>query len=182
MKKTILILLFTLFASSLYSQRFITQNGYVRFFSEAPLEDIEAVNNSVACIVDIKTGEIVSKVNLKDFQFEKALMQEHFNENYVESHKYPHAILKAKIVAFQEVDFDSETFQAVTLKGTMDFHNVVQEVSIEGAFKRTSEGYEAKAKFIMKPADYEIKIPRIVRNNIAKEVEVTLSFNLSPLK
>ena len=89
------------------AQRYITKNGHIKFYSETPMETIEANNHQVNSALDIATGDFVFKVLMKSFEFEKALMQEHFNENYVESDKYPNATFKGKVLNISEYDFKS---------------------------------------------------------------------------
>ncbi|MDZ7777115.1 MAG: hypothetical protein U5L09_16625 [Bacteroidales bacterium] len=90
MKKIVLLFFaFALISNIALAQRYITKSGHIKFFSSTPVEDIEAHNRSVQMALDSKTGDVVFKVLMKAFQFEKALMQEHFNENYVESDKVP---------------------------------------------------------------------------------------------
>lgn len=160
------------------AQKYFTRTGLVRFFSEAPLENIEASNNQASCIVDIETGELVSKILLKAFEFDKALMQEHFNENYVESDKYPQAVLKAKVEDIEALDLDSHLEQKVALTGELTIKDVSRKVRIEGKLKNNNEMISASAYFIIRPEDYNIAIPRAVRNNIAQEIEVSVIFNL----
>lgn len=97
-----------LISTSGYSQKYITKNGHINFFSHTPVEDIEADNHTVNCALDTQSGAFVFKLLMKSFEFEKALMQEHFNENYVESDEYPSAILKAKVINIKEIDFNQD--------------------------------------------------------------------------
>lgn len=167
-----------LIAQQITAQKYFTRSGYVRFFSAAPLENIEATNNQATCIVDIETGEVISKIIMKAFQFEKALMQEHFNENYVESNTYPQAVLNAKIKNIEELDFSSKQKQMVVLEGSLTIKDVSQNMIITGEFYKKGNTLVATAQFMVKPADHNITIPRAVRDNIAQEIEVNLSFNL----
>lgn len=183
MKKLILLtLLFSIFVGFSYGQKYFTRNGYVRFFSETPVENIEAKNNQASCIVDLETGEVVSKMLMTAFQFEKALMQEHFNENYVESDKFPQATLKAIIVNFKEIDLSKSGINHVVLDADITLHGVSHHYSINGTAENQNGKIIAQSSFIVKPSDFEIKIPKAVENNIAKEVQVSVKFELEPLK
>lgn len=164
------------------AQKYFTRTGLVYFFSEAPLENIEATNNQASCIVDAETGELVSKILLKAFEFEKALMQEHFNENYVESDKYPQAVLKAKVENIEELNLSTQLEQKVILTGELSIKDVTRQVKIEGKVKNTNGVLNASAFFIIRPEEYNIAIPRAVRNNIAQEIEVSVTFNLEAFK
>lgn len=183
MKRIILFLFGVfLFATVVSAQKYYSRTGYVKFFSEAPLENIEAENNQATCILDLGTGEVVSKILMEAFEFKKALMQEHFNENYVESDKYPLAVFKAKIKNINEIDIRSKTPQSVKLQGDLTIHNITHSVTIDGKLLKTENGFMATANFSIKPADYDIKIPAAVKDHIAKEVEVSLDFNLEEFK
>lgn len=182
MKLILLFLCIATVTTHSWAQKYYTKNGYVKFFSKAILEDIEAENEQATCIVNIETGEVISKVKMKSFIFKKALMQEHFNENYVESDKYPQALLKAKVKNLSELDFKSSKKQMVVLEGNLTIHNVTNAVSIKGEFEKKGNKIEVQSFFIVKTADYGIIIPWIVRDNIAKEIEVSLNFELEEFK
>jgi hypothetical protein len=175
------IVLFLTFTVSSYSQKYFTRNGYVRFFSATPVENIEAINNQASCIVDMETGEVVSKMLMTAFQFEKALMQEHFNENYVESDKFPQAVLKAKIVNLKEIDFSKNGINNVTLDAEITIHGVPHHYTINGTVEYQNGKIIALSSFIVKPSDFDIKIPKAVENNIAREVQVNVKYELETL-
>src|SRR4030042_6695880 len=105
MKHLSLIILFLTLFFAANAQKYMTKNGYIGFFSHTPLEDIKADNNQVASVLDISTGEIVFQVLIKSFHFEKTLMEEHFNENYMESDKFPKSTFTGKIINLSSVDF-----------------------------------------------------------------------------
>lgn len=169
------------FALTAFSQKYFTKQGYVKFFSQAPLENIEADNTQALCIIDLEEGEIISKILMNSFQFDKKLMQEHFNENYVESEKYPQAVLRAKIANMDQVSLTSDTKQSVILEGKLTLHGVTNDVSIPGSFIFNKKSYQVNSTFVIKPEDYNIKIPKAVKENIAKEIEVTVKFELEEL-
>lgn len=182
MKSIILsLILFLSMAGTVQAQKFITKNGYIRFYSHAPAEDIEANNHSVNAALDLASGDFVFKVLMKSFVFEKALMQEHFNENYVESDKFPVATFVGKIGNISDIDFSKDGEYEVTVKGKLTIHGVTHEVEQEGVLKIESGKILATSKFLIAVADYDIIIPKAVRNNIAKEVEVSVSVNLLKL-
>jgi len=175
------ILLLLCFTVSSFGQKYFTRNGYVRFFSKTPMENIEAINNQVSCIVDMGTGEVVSKMLLTAFQFEKALMQEHFNENYVESEKFPQATLKAEILNLKEIDFSKKGISNVDLDADITLHGTTHHYTLKGTVENQNGKLNALCTFIVTPSDFEIKIPKAVENNIAKEVEVNVKFELETL-
>lgn len=177
MKKIIPLIIFLyLTTTDSFGQKYISGLNQVSFFSEAPLENIEAHNYKSKSILDTQTGEIVFSIPIRTFEFEKSLMQEHFNENYLESDKFPKAKFKGKITGFQK----QKGKQQVVAKGTMEIHGVSQEVSIPGEIDFSEEQILIKAKFPLKVADYKIKIPAMVVSNIAEVVEVSLDFTYVP--
>jgi polyisoprenoid-binding protein YceI len=183
MKKIVLLFFaFALISNVALAQRYITKSGHIKFLSSTPVEDIEAHNRSVQMALDSKTGDVVFKVLMKSFQFEKALMQEHFNENYVESDKYPNSTFRVKVSDMGGVDFSSPGKYDVSVEGTLTIHGVSNKISEKGTLTVTDDGVTAGAFFKVKPADYEIEIPAPVRKNIAKEIEVTVDCNLKKLK
>ena len=174
--KHFLILLFILVFTQVEAQKFITSDSYVKFFSSAPLEDIEAENKTARSVIDLSTGELAYSVVIKDFEFEKSLMQEHFNENYLESEKYPNSTLKAKIVDWSGMKGKQE----VTVKGELNIHGITNEVEIPGTIDYQDDKVLVEAKFPVQLKDYKVKIPKAVFYNIAEEVEVTVKFEYSP--
>lgn len=178
MKKLTIILGFIALTVTAFSQRFITKNGHIMFYSETPIETIEAHNKQVNSALDTETGEFVFKVLMKSFEFEKALMQEHFNENYVESDEYPVATFKGKIVNSEEVNFSEDGEYNVVVEGELTIHGVTQKIKEKGTFIVAGDQISGESKFIIKPSEYEIKIPKAVINNIAEEIEVTVDIKL----
>jgi hypothetical protein len=179
--------IFFLFAISFFflaanGQKFMTKNGYIGFFSHTPVEDIKADNNQVAGALDISTGELVFQVLIKSFHFEKALMEEHFNENYMESDKFPKSTLKGKIINLSDVDFTKPGKYDVTVEGDLNIHDVTNKVSVKGTIEVVTEGINATSKFNIVPEDYKISIPGVVRDNIAKNLEVTVTMKYSPVE
>ena len=183
MKKTLnLLAIMLLLVSSLSAQRYITKNGYIRFFSSTPVEDIKAHNRQVQAALNTETGDFVFKVLMKSFSFKKALMQEHFNEKYVESHKFPNSIFKGKISNIEEINFEKDGEYPAQVEGELTIHGVTQKISEEGTLKVEGDKVNAFAEFMITVADYDIKIPAPVRENIAKEVKVTVDCDLKKYK
>lgn len=171
----------TFLTSALCAQdKYFTRDGFIRFYSSTPVENIEAKNKKSTAVLDESTGKVEFAVLIKSFEFEKALMQEHFNENYMESDKFPKSTFKGSIEGFDPKSYVEES-KAVA-KGTMDIHGVQRQVVIPGTIHRKGETYILKAKFMLKPEDYNIAIPGAVKDNIAKEIEVTVDCTLAPMK
>lgn len=181
MKKSIILSVILIFSTSLFAQKFITKSGHIRFYSETPLETIEANNKQVNAAYDHDSGHFVFKVLMKSFEFEKALMQEHFNENYVESDDFPNATFKGMIVDHSDLILEEENEVQVKVKGQMTIHGVTQEMEVDGLFDIQENQIHAISTFSLKPADFDIKIPGAVVKNIAEEIEVTVDILLNEL-
>ena len=179
MKKYILVLGILILGINLSAQKYSTKNGYVGFFSSTPVEDIKADNNQVASIIDASNGDMVFQVLIRSFHFEKKLMEEHFNENYMESEQFPKAIFKGKISNIAEVDFAKPGIYPVKVEGEMSMHGVSNAFATAGTLEVLSDGIEAVSKFMIRPEDYGIKIPGIVRNKIAENIEVSVRIKYS---
>jgi polyisoprenoid-binding protein YceI len=164
------------------AQKYMTKNGNIKFYSETPLETIEAKNSQVNAALDTQTGDLVFKVLIKSFQFEKALMQEHFNENYLESDKFPNSTFQGKVINLSAVDFSKEGSYEATIEGDLTIHGVTKKISEKGTFTvKSGDKIHGISKFNVKPADYDIKIPGAVVKNIAEVLEVTVDIELSKM-
>jgi hypothetical protein len=182
MKRIFLLLLLIAYAIVAIAQnRYITRTGHISFFSKAPLENIEAHNYQANSVLDIGTGEFAFSVLMRGFQFEKALMQEHFNENFIESHLYPRASFTGRIQDFENVVLEEGVENKVVVVGELKIREITKPVTAEGTLQRKGNKIIGKSTFPVTVADYEIHIPRVVRNNIAEVVDVTVDITLEPL-
>lgn len=160
-----------------HAQKYKSTEGKVRFFSEATLENIAADNEDGSSVYDESTGDIVFSIPITSFKFEKSLMQEHFNENYMESEKYPKAIFKGKVN-----DFDKgKGVQNVSAAGDMTIHGVTKSINVDGVMEYRDGKIFLKSVFPVRLEDYKVKIPQVLWQNIAEEVEVTINFVYKPL-
>jgi len=181
MKRIVLIIIIMLLALPAGAQKYMTRNGYIGFYSHTALEDIKGDNNQVASVLDIATGGIVFQVLVKSFHFDKALMEEHFNENYMESEKFPKSTFNGKITNLSEIDFSKSGTYEVTVEGDLTIHGVTNKVTAKGTLEVRSDGISASSRFPLVPEDYKIEIPGLVRNNIAKSMEVTVTMKYEPM-
>ncbi len=182
MKKILLLFVIApLFLSAYGQENFFTKEGKITFYSHTPLEDITAKNTSVGSIINSSTGEIVFTLKMTDFIFPKKLMQKHFNNNYVESDKFPKATYKGMITNNDSVNYQKKGTYPVMVTGDMSIHGVTREVSAEGTISVTGEGIEANAVFMLQPEKYDIKIPRLVRKRLAENVEITVDMSYNPM-
>ena len=179
-KLLIVILLITAVQS--FGQKYLTKNGFIRLYSLTPLETIDARNNQVNSALDASTGDFVFKVLIRSFEFEKALMQEHFNENYMESDKLPNATFIGKVTNLSDIDFTKNGTYTATVEGKLTIHGITNDVKETGTFDVNGDKVTGDAKFNIKPEDYDIKIPTTVINKIADHIEVTVNVPLEKLK
>lgn len=154
-------------AQSLYG----TSTGQVKIYSDTPLETIEALNQKVGALINLESGNLAVQMKITDFNFPNKLMQEHFNENYMESEKYPMANFKGKITP----KIDPAQSGTVTLKalGTMTIHGVSRPASIEGKATLGKNTVELEFRFMVKPEQYKVEIPSLVITKIAEDIEVS---------
>jgi len=175
----ILLLALVLSPFTVVSQkRYFTEKSLITFFSKGVVEDISAVNAKVTSILDLVNGEVAYLLNPKDFQFDKKLMQIHFNEKYMESEKFPRSTFKGRIVGLNAA---SSTLQNVRAVGKLTIHGVTRDIDVPGTLHVQGNNVSLKSKFMLKLADYNIKIPQIVWQNIAQQVEVTVDFLYRPV-
>lgn len=158
--------------------KYLTRAGYISFFSASILEDIEAKNNKVAAIVDLATGQVAFSVPVHEFQFKRTLMQEHFNENYMESEKYPKATFSGQLAnAPQIAKLLATATQNVEVEGNLTMHGVTHRVIVSGTLQLRDGQLVVFAYFNVAPADYAIDVPLLVREHIAKSVSVRVSLS-----
>lgn len=169
----LLVFLFLLSSIALHAQKFTSEKALITFFSDAAIEDIKAENNRVGSLFNATNGEIVYIVKINDFKFDKALMREHFNEKYMEIEKFPKSTFNGKILGFNANTAGEQKVRAV---GVLNIHGVNKNVEIPGTLEFAGGKAIMKAKFMVKLADYNIKIPKLVWQNIAEEVEVKIDF------
>jgi polyisoprenoid-binding protein YceI len=158
-----------------YADTYACMKGMVHFFSATAMENIDATTNTAVCVLNTKTKKVFCKLKQSSFTFKDKLMQEHFNENYMESDKFPVAQLDMMIV--EDIDFTKDGVYDVTLKGTIEMHGVKKEREIKGKLTvKNGQPVSATAVFMVKLADHGIKIPSIVGANIAEDVKTDVDF------
>ena len=173
MKK--LILVFFLITQTLLSQaqKYVAESSAVSFFSHGAIEDIAAKNSKSMSIFNMATDDIVFAIPIKDFEFEKSLMKEHFNEKYLETEKFPKANFQGKISGFQNTISGEQQAKGV---GKLTIHGVTKEIDMPGTVEVVNGKLVMKSKFTVKLKDYNIAIPQLLWQNIAEEVEVKIEF------
>lgn len=181
MKRLITLILFSTVSILSFSQSvFMTRNGQVSFFSKTPMENIEGTNNEVTSMIDTSKGDIVFAVLVKSFRFEKALMEEHFNENYLESTKFPKATFQGKFTNTQSINFTKDGTYTATVEGDLTMHGVKQHQTATGTITVTNGKISAVSTFTIKLADYKIERPSLVADKISETIEIRVNCQYEP--
>jgi hypothetical protein len=174
MKLKTILLIFLSVTQVLSAQKLISKTGHVRLYSHTPLEDVDAENNQVASILDPTTGTIQFSMLIKSFVFKKTLMEEHFNENYMESDKLPKSTFTGKINNFSSIDFKKDGTYPTEASGDLTIHGVTKNITVKGTIEIKQGKVTAQSKFNVDPKDYNVIIPDLVKDKIAKEIEITV--------
>lgn len=183
MKRNISVLIIALLVTvSAFGQNYVTKTGHIKFYSETPIETIEAHNHAVNSALNPASGDFVFKVLIKSFEFEKALMQEHFNENYLESDKYPNATFKGKLADVDGLDFCKDGSFEVLIKGDLTIHGVIKNIEEKGTFTVSEGKIQGQSVFNVLLEDYKIKVPGAVKKQISESIEVSVDIMLEEVK
>ena len=160
--------------------KWYTRSGTISLFSETPAENIDANNNEVFSLLDQEKNELAFQVLVTGFKFKKALMQEHFNENYMESSKFPKASFQGKIADPSRVDFTRDGTYNVDITGNLTMHGVTKPVTIPAVIRIVDKKLSGESKFDVKLADYKIKVPSVVSQQVSESVSLTVSCRYEP--
>ena len=180
MKKVSFIALILFIAFSAKAQgKYATKTGSISFEASVPsFEPVAAQHDNVSALLNAQTGEFAALALVNGFHFEIALMEEHFNENYMESSEFPKAVFKGILVDFDEAKI-KETPVALKLDGTITIHGVTRPLIVEVSLNKIApDSFEFQTEFDLNPEDFNIAIPKIVRSKIAEKVQVQCSFEL----
>ena len=181
MKKSVLLIACCVFVISAASaQVYITRTGVINFFSKTPMEDIKAENNQVYAAIDLSNKTIAFSMLMKSFLFRKELMQEHFNENYVESDRHPKSTFKGTFAG--DIDPQKPGVYNVQAQGVITLHGVEKSINTPATIEITVDGLVGAARFSLLPQDFNIQIPGIVRDKIAKQIDVQVEIGCKPVK
>jgi hypothetical protein len=174
MERLITSFFFLFLCVNLHAQQYLSLDGVITFFSEAPLENISAENKKVSAVYDSQSNEIVFQLQIEDFIFPKPLMQEHFNENYLESDIFPKSLFVGKVI-------QNKNGKAIVV-GELSMHGKTNRIKVEGSLKQEDDKVIISSEFIVKLEDYNIAIPKIVMYKIAEEIEVKVNIELIEVK
>lgn len=173
----LLFLLLTTHADFLQAQIYIGEKCTLSFFSETKMENIDAVNSVSKPVLNSKNGAFAIKASQNAFNFKSALMQEHYNENYIESEKYPYATFTG--IINEAIDYTNEQVNKVTITGNLNMHGVDQPRTITGTLEIKNTKIILNSNFLITVADYKIKVPSLYIEKIAEVVKVTLHAELA---
>lgn len=179
-KTSLLFTILNICIIQLNAQVFTAKSGSATFFSAAPLENIEATSNSVQSILNTSTKNVAFIISIRSFQFKKDLMQEHFNEKYMESDKFPNATYSGAISG--EFDLAKDGTYEVTSTGKMAMHGQEKEVSVPGTFTVLNGEASLQSNFSLAVNDFKIEIPQLLFQNIADTVAVKVNVIYQPYK
>ena len=173
-----LIIYISILYSSVFSKDlFMTRSGNIDFFSSTPIEDIKAINNQVSCVLNKDNGQFAFQVPIKAFTFKNALMQEHFNESYLESDIYPKSIFKGWIIGWDDIQLSQDSLN-ILIEGDLTIHGVKNQVRQSGRVWVSSGVIYGESTFSVRLVDYQVKVPKIVRENIAEVIKVNVKVKL----
>jgi len=176
--KIFLILLIIAVNTNGFAQKLITKTGTIKFQASVPgYEEVAAESKSVSAVLESSTGDFAALVLVKGFRFKIGLMEEHFNENYMESEKFPKATLKGKIEDF-DISKITNVSKDFTLKGDLTIHGKTQPLTVILKISKVANGVNVIGSFEVKPEDFDIKIPSIVRQKVADKVKINYNFLL----
>jgi hypothetical protein len=179
MNKFFLLAFFAILSTGVSAQKYMTKTGKISFFSKTKMEDISAINTSISSIIDASTGDVKFVGLMKSFKFPKPLMEEHFNENYVESDKFPKTTFAGKITNLFEVNFAKDGKYPVVVSGVLEIHGVKKNVDSKGTITVKGNNIAADAKFIVLLSDYNVVIPTAVKGTINNSIEITVDADYS---
>ena len=182
-KKSIIFTGFVFITSLVIAQdKYFTKSGSIHFSSKGVIETIQANHKSVTCVLDSKSGAIQFAVLLKGFEFKKALMQQHFNEDYVESDKFPRAEFRGQVVNNSDINYAKDGVYNAHVKGKLTLHGETKDVEADGKITVKEGKLQTNSDFSIQMTDYNIHIPSLVKENMSNTVNINVNCALEPLK
>ena len=183
LKKNLMVLLALILTSSVsFAQKFYTKTGKISFYSKAPLEEIEGKNKTVTAVLDSKSGALQFAVQMKGFEFEKQLMEQHFNENYVESDAFPRSEFRGFIDNNANINYSKTGTYTAKVKGKLTLHGVTQDVESAATIKINDGSIDASSAFNVLFSDFNISITSLVIDKVSNSIKIVVDCNLQPLK
>ena len=178
MKKINFIAIVFLLPLFSFAQKYICRDGEIKFEASMPsFEEVKAVNKTASGVLNVDNGEFAALVLIKGFRFKVALMEEHFNENYMESDQFPKATFKGKINNFDSSKLSSSD-KAFDIEGKLTIHGITKDIKTKIIFVKKGNSIVSKCKFTVKPEDYKIEIPKLVEAKISENISIEANFDL----
>ena len=179
LQQFLIVSLILFLGNSIFAQKMVCRDGQAKFLASVPtaLEEVAATNNTVSAVLDPKTNEVAVLALIKAFKFKVPLMEEHFNENYLESDKYPKATFKGKLLNFDATKLTA-TKATYQVEGDFTMHGVTKHIKIPATIAKVNGKYVVAAIFTIKAADYNIKIPSLVKQKVAEDVKIWANFSM----
>lgn len=176
--KIYLLLSTLIFSQFFFPQKMITRSGEIKFEASMPaFEEVAAKSSTASCVFDKSTGEIAVLTLVKSFRFKVPLMEEHFNENYIESDQFPKATFKGKVLNFDAAKLSSGK-ALFDVEGDLTMHGVTKKIKVKILFSQLGDKLITSSSFKVRPSDFNIKIPSVVKTKISESVEIIFKFDL----
>jgi len=174
------IVLICLISATVFGQKLITKNGTIEINDKTPLFTIEAKNNMVAAVLDEQTGDLIVSTLVKSFKFREALVEEHFNENYMETSKFPKASFKGKITNIKSIDFKKDGEYSAVIEGELTIHGTTNKIKENAKFIIKGGKVTGKCQLHVSLAAYKVKIEESYKDRISDDVLLTINFDFLP--
>lgn len=177
MKKILISMICLVFSTVAFSQKMMTRSGEIKFDATVPgaMDPVVAINNTVSSIFDKATGDFVVQGLVKSFKFKSPLMEEHFNENYMESDKLPKTSFKGKVVGY---DGKTGTYD---IEGDLTIHGVTNKVKTKATIS-TAGKVTISANFVIKLNDYKLEVPAMAKKTLAETAKISIKLELEDKK
>jgi len=179
MKKlfTITLAISLIASSQLFAQKYKTTEGQIEIFSQTPVFTIEGMDKKVASIINFETGDVVATTLVRSFKFHEALVEDHFNENYMESEKYPKASFKGKITNIKDVDLKKNGEYKISIKGDLTLHGQTNPLEVPGTLTVKDGKLSGKTVFNVSLAGYKIHVEESYKDAIKDEIKLNINFD-----
>lgn len=161
--------------------KYFTRNGNITFNSGTSLEKIEGINHKAASVLDGATGQLEFTVLIKAFEFDRALMEDHFHENYMDTEKFPKAGFKGNIINNKDINYSKNGTYSAQVKGDLTIHGVTKPVTTNASLEVKDGKILAKSNFEITIEDYNIIIPALVKDKLDKQAKIVVDITYEPL-
>lgn len=182
MKNSIIIALLLIGFQAIKAQNYMTKEGSIALYAETPLLIIDGKTQSAGSILNGTTGEVAATVLLTSFKFKEALLEEHFNENYVESHKFPKSQFKGKITNWSSVNISKDGTYPITIEGDLTMHGETRPLKSTGTIVVAGGKVSASTEFLVSLENYKIKVEESYKDRIPDKIKLTLKFNYTKME